>query len=352
MKKIAIVAHGLSNGGAEKVASIIANYLVKRNYDVLYVCAFDDSCEYYTDPKIEIRSIKITTKNKIKKFLDRNTKISFVLSKFEPDMVISFVTKEMLLSIMRGIPVIFSLRNDPARIDNDLLSSYIRNFVYKRAKKVVFQTEGARKFFCKKIQKKGVIIDNPIQTSKLPYWKPLRKTFITACRLDYQKNLPLMIEAFIAFHNTNSSYILEIYGDGPLKNELHQLIEKKHAQQYIVLKGHTTEIHKIMSEVTAFVLTSDYEGVSNSMLEALCIGLPCICTDCPPGGAKMFIKNDINGYLISLGNKKDIVNRMIDITKNIEKFKDNYDEIIELRKRLDANSVCNKWIELIEAEVY
>lgn len=348
MKRIAIVAHGLSNGGAEKVATIISNYLVLRQYEVLFICAYSGVREYHIDPQIKVEDIKVTSGNKLINVIDRNIQIYKKLIEFKAEVVISFITKEMFYSVMRNVHVIFSLRNDPANIDVDRLSSFIRKYDYKHAKKIVFQTPGAKEYFDKLIQKKGVIIENPLLTDELPIWNPLRKVFITACRLEDQKNIPLLIKAFIIFHQNHSDYILEIYGDGPLKKDLQKLIDNSHAESYIFLKGHTTKIYEIMSKATAFVLSSDYEGVSNSMLEALCIGVPCICTDCPPGGAKMFIKDDLNGYLVPVGNKDELAHKMERTITILDKFKENINRIFELRKRVNVNTVCEKWISLLE----
>lgn len=350
MKRIAIVAHGLSNGGAERVATIISNYLVSRQYEVLYICAYSGVREYHIDPQIKVEDIKVTTSNKLINLIDRNIQIFNKLNEFKAETVISFITREMFYSVMRNMHVIFSLRNDPARIDADRLSSFIRKFDYKHSKKIVFQTLGAKEYFDQSIQKKGVVIENPLLTDELPIWNPSRKAFITACRLEDQKNIPLLIKAFIMFHQRHSDYILEIYGDGPLKKDLKKLICNNHAERYIFLKGHTTEIYKIMSEATAFVLSSDYEGVSNSMLEALCIGIPCICTDCPPGGAKMFIKDDVNGYLVPVGDEDEMADKMEKTIMILDKFKDNINRIFELRKRVNVDTVCEKWISLLEEE--
>lgn len=350
MKRIAIVAHGLSSGGAEKVASIISNYLVSRQYDVLFICVYSSLREYHIDPRIRVEDIKVTSGNKFINVIERNIQVFNKLNEFKAEVVISFITREMFYSVMRNVHVIFSLRNDPARADVDRLSSFIRKFDYKRSQKIVFQTPGAKEYFDKSIQKKGVIIENPLLTDELPIWNPSRKVFITACRLDSQKNVPLLVKAFIMFHQNHSDYILEIYGDGPLKRDLQKMIYNNHAERYIFLRGRTTEIYKIMSEATAFVLSSDYEGISNSMLEALCIGIPCICTDCPSGGAKMFIKDDVNGYLVPVGNEDELAHKMERTITMLDNFKENINRIFELRKRVNVNTVCEKWISLLKEE--
>ena len=54
--------------------------------------------------------------------------------------------------------------------------------------------------------------------------------------------------------------------------------------------GQKANVHSYIINASMFVSSSDFEGMSNSMLEAMAIGLPVVCTDCPIGGAKMVIK--------------------------------------------------------------
>ena len=65
-----------------------------------------------------------------------------------------------------------------------------------------------------------------------------------------------------------------------------------------------------------FVSSSDFEGLSNSMLEAMAMGIPTICTDCPCGGAKMVIENGINGLLTPVGDKDELSAAMQQVADN------------------------------------
>lgn len=350
MKKIAIVAHGLSGGGAERVASIIANYFVKNSFDVLYVAAYNDKKEYFIDKKVQIHYVRSTSKNKLVRLIERNIDIYKAIKKFNAEIVFSFITNELLLTELNGIPIVFSLRNDPQHIDNSPIASLLRKFAYFHAKNIVFQTQGAANFFSEKIQEKGVIIANPIDVNILPYWHKHEhnNVFISACRLTEQKNLPMLFEAFADLHKEYPEYILEIYGEGIIKDELLVLIEKLNAKEFIILKGRTNKIHEIMATSFAYVMSSDYEGLSNAMLEALCIGIPSICTDCPPGGAKAFIENEINGILTPVGDKHSMYEKMKFIIENKSEATKYSTNSIQIRNDLNVDVICEKWAELIK----
>ena len=84
------------------------------------------------------------------------------------------------------------------------------------------------------------------------------------------------------------------------------------------------------------------------MLEALAIGVPTVCTDCPIGGAKMFIKDGENGFLVKVGDAKDLTEKMKKVATDLElrnKFSNNAQKI---RKELEASIICHKWKNLLE----
>ena len=87
-------------------------------------------------------------------------------------------------------------------------------------------------------------------------------------------------------------------------------IEKLNLQKKVFLPGYTTDIYEKVKKSKIFVSSSDYEGMSNSMLEALSLGLPTICTDCPIGGAGEIIQNGINGILVPVNDLKEMVAAM------------------------------------------
>lgn len=350
-KTIAIVAQGLNGGGAERVASIIANYIYERKeYNVIFVCAYNDIIEYDINENIKIEFIHTNKKNGIFRLIDRNRKIKKIMKKNKVDLIISFVTNEVLLS-QTIIPTIHTLRNDPVRNEGSFISSKIRNYAYKHAKHIVFQTKGAQDYFCKDIKNKSSIIYNPIDTNQLPKWNPKNSNFIMASRLEKQKNIPLAINSFISVHSIYPNYSLMIYGTGTEKENLEKIINENNAKDYIKLCGRSNCIHKIMSESYAFLLSSDYEGISNSMLEALCIGIPCISTDSPPGGAREFIQDEVNGFLTKVGDVESLTNTIIKLIKTNYNSDYFYLSNNSTRKNVKKDNICSEWYKIIQKNI-
>ena len=269
-----------------------------------------------------------------------------LLKKINPDIVISFINNETLYSIKK-YKFIYSLRNDPNHVNNGFLERNIRNYLYKNSKAIVFQTFEAKNYFSDKIRQKGIIILNPIEVEKLGVWSGVEsKTFVTACRLNSQKNLPMLIKAFKQLHLDYPDYKLEIYGKGEEFETLNEMVKEI---DYIKLMGYSSNIHKVMENSFSFVLSSDYEGLSNSMLEALCIGIPSICTDCPPGGARMVITDGINGYLTNVNDAAMMYNKMKYLIEHKIELNDVSLNAINIRNDVSSEKVCLKWFELVNS---
>lgn len=354
MKKIVIIAHGLSDGGAERVASILANFCSRNGIDVTYICAYRNVNnvnreEYVLDENIKIKYIEVNERHHFLRFISRNQKILKVVTECSPDVVVSFINFDTLFTALSGVPIIYSLRNDPSHVRYSRFRTLIFDLEYAKARTIVFQTKGAQSYFGKKIQDKSVVIANPIITSELPRWNECehRRVFVTSCRLNRQKNIPMLVDAFVKVHEQHTDYILEIYGEGELRESIANQIREKEAQSYIKLMGYSTDIYNIMTTSAGFVMSSDYEGLSNSMLEALCIGVPCICTDCPPGGAREYINSGENGFLIAVGDAEDMAMKICTIIES-----DNLSQLfssnsMNYRKILDVNTICNNWLKLM-----
>ena len=224
----------------------------------------------------------------------------------------------------------------------------IRNRLYKKATAVVFQTEGAKRYFSKDIQDKGYVIGNPL-TENLPRWREEghNKIIITACRLDKQKNVQLLIRAFSRFLIVHSEYKLQICGKGPLEQKLKELCTELDISNNVEFLGFRKDVHELMTKAEMFVLSSNYEGISNSMLEALAIGIPTVCTDTPPGGAAQYIKNGENGILIPVGDEKSLLNAMEKISENKMLRKKYSNNATKIRVALKIDVIYEKWKELI-----
>ena len=107
------------------------------------------------------------------------------------------------------------------------------------------------------------------------------------------------------------------------------------------------EVHEHMAKSSAFLLSSDYEGVSNSMLEALCIGMPCIVTDHSPGGAREYIEDGVNGLLIKVGDHHGMARAMERIADEPGLACRLGERALLIRNRVDEQTVVGQWEKVL-----
>ena len=74
--------------------------------------------------------------------------------------------------------------------------------------------------------------------------------------------------------------------------------------------GKTYDVVAAFQNALASVLSSDFEGIPNALLESMSLGVPSISTDCSPGGAAMLIRNKENGLLTPRGDAKALAEAM------------------------------------------
>ena len=354
MKKIGFVIGTMRCGGAQRVVSVLSKYFYEKLYMTDIITTSDDILEYSLQEGI--RYIPLVAKNEkigIKQIQCIGNLYKW-LKKEKYDYVISFLPMTCIYvacckSLGLKFKFIASERMDPKQDPKNWVLRKIRDYAYSKSDAMVFQTEDAKKYFSKKIQKKSKIIYNPLNVKiPEPEYNNRDERIVTAVRLEKQKNIPMLIEAFSIFLRKNPQYVLEVYGQGTQQYLLEELVKNKGMTNKFIFKGFSSDVYTHIKNAKLFVLSSDYEGVSNSMLEALCMGIPIASTDHPIGGARMFIKNGVNGFLSEVGNAEQLANNMdkivkLDENKYIEMSKQAY----SIKKTLVSEEICKQWEEFI-----
>lgn len=348
--KILIAIDHFKNGGAERVASIIINKLA-RNHN-LHVVVLESDINYPLDlDKFKLHQICYNhNTNFAKKQYEKLYSLREVVKTVRPDVLLAFGYYMSVISyfslIMNGrskIKFITSERTDPTREPSNKLYAMLRNYVYAHSELLVCQTEWVKSYFSSRINVPIEIIPNPISPD-LPDWKGIGSQIIlTACRFVSQKNLPLLINAFEIVHRHYPDFKLRILGDGDERENLMKLIETLNLSNCVEMPGFSKNIYQEMINSYMYISSSDYEGISNSMLEALGCGMPTICTDCPVGGASMFIKNNMNGLLVPARDVDALAKAMIDFISNKDFALQCGTKAKEIVYSIDANSIAQMW---------
>jgi len=344
-KKILFVFHKLSYGGAEKILSFVANRLAERGYKI-YVYTYEGTTNYYKfdDRVILIPEYKVCKTKKIRRIVQIN-QIKKVVKKTNPNLIISFLNTPNLLTILAGLatktPVIISERGDPYQSKG--LVSKLRNHIYKFADGVVFQTYGARDYYGLRIAKKSCVIPNPVTQSISDFSVKKRNEIAFVGRFSIiQKRQDIMLLAFRKVVDIYPDIKLVFYGDGKDEQEVREIVKEMGIEKNVKFEGVVDNIYEKIKYSKMLVLTSDYEGIPN-----VSIGLPVISTDCSPGGARLLIKNSMNGILVPKGDVDAIANSIIYLLNNEHTANKYGVEAKKSIKEFNPELIFNCWEEYI-----
>ena len=305
-----------------------------------------------TDKKLAFKIKELRRGKELAVFAENNpdaTYITFGISYYEMTYC---ATKKY------GCNVIYAERNAPEvefPSDAELKEYYMD--ILSHSKGAVLQTADELKFFDGSL-KNSVVINNPVKANlPEPFIGERRNVVVNFCRIAKQKNIPLMIDAFMKLHKDFPEYSLEIYGntvadvEEQLLEEYKEMVKKYNADEFIKFLPPRADVHEVIKDAMMFVSSSDFEGLSNSMLEAMAIGLPCVCTDCLGGGAREMITDSKNGLLVPMRDADALYKAMkrmiIDENLRIECSSN----ASKVRETHAVEKISEKWLNYIESVI-
>ena len=350
--EIIVVVCALSGGGTERA---ITNLLTQWNKDGIAICIVqlepaDPDNMYPIPDSVEVINIPNKKGLLLNKRIYWAHELAKIMHKKPHAAVVAFMYRAMLAVTMASFScnnlIVFSERMDPSRIT---FYSMMSKRLFRFADKCIFQTKEAMSYFPKYIQNKGVVIPNAIAPG-LPerYVGQKEKTIIAACRLEPQKNVKMMIKACASVFADYPNYKLIIYGEGSKRSTLEKLIKDLGMENNIFLPGYCNRIHDKMKSCCCYLSSSNYEGISNSMLEAMALGIPSIVTDCPIGGARLVIKNNVNGILVRVGDIDAMRTAIVKVISDSTFAQNLSDMAYQIRKQYPLDKIAKQWITHME----
>lgn len=353
--KITFFIGSLYGGGAERVTCNLASYLVQQGYQAEILTMSETERAYELDKRVTVKTLLPLSDRKSKLW---NTVIRFprfwnYLRKNQTDAYVVMLPKTiiMLLAFRKMIKakVIAAERNDPKQYKGMIEKLSLK--YASRADGWVFQTEDAQKWYGNAIKNcKATVIPNAINPVFIrpQYMGEKRKIIAGAGRLNDQKNFGLLIRAFARIAPELPEYNLIIYGKGNEEQELKYLVESLGLQGRIEFPGNIQNIAEEMEKNTMFVLSSDFEGMPNTLMEAMALGLPCVSTDCPCGGPRFLIRNGENGVLVPVGDEEKMAESMRRILEDSKLRESIAAKAIEIQEQLAPEKIYGKWEEFLE----
>ena len=384
---IFVVSH--VNGGVGRVISLLSGELLKKGYAVSVIFTSDENNPDFCNNR-DVETVflsSLITKSKhdafaasitmlfarfvgklgfldyssILKFKSRNyTRVKALKRYFrknKPSTVISFLYDAMflsLLSVNRKNRLVISERVDPCQsLDSKIDLAFFRK-MFPRADEMVFQSPDVKKWYNENTDVKGTVIYNPIKPElPLMHSGERNKNIVNFCRINSQKNLKLLIEAFSILHRDFPDYNLCIYGNAAglaaakYRDEVIEYANSTDCRSDIHFYPASNNIHEIIKDSAMFVSSSDFEGMSNSMLEAMAMGMPVVCTDCPAGGARAVIKDHENGLLTPVGDAEALYKAMKEVIENPDLAKKMGENAAKIKEEQSVEKITKKWMEII-----
>lgn len=339
----------LHNSGAPKMFVWLANSLAEQGFDVTVYTYLDyDGQEVTLSNKVHHIHESLNNCGLIGKIKHIRTAIK----KSGPDVSISFLLDANVYNMFAcyGLKTksVVCERNDPYKPHYYKLKFWKPWF--RLADGAVFQLPKVAEYY-DNIKGPTAIIPNPVNEQTIyidSSFSSRQDLIVTVGRIDlFQKRHDVLIQAFALFLVKHPSYRLVIYGKGESSDEekLKNLIEEKGLQEKVELAGEVKNPIEHIRDAKFFVLSSDFEGIPNALIEAMSIGLPCISTDCRPGGAAMLIEHGKNGLLVPMGDAEGLCNEMNYMATHPELADSIGEEARKINLRFSDNSIISKWVD-------
>ena len=305
--KFLFLIQTLSGGGAERMVSRISNSLSHLGHKVSILLSYKASNEYDTNNvNIIYLADSQNNYNKINR-LKRLILIRKYINSIKPDIIIPLMEHISQYAIYSTTftkyrkKLVMTIRDNPELSNQRKLINMI-----KKVKLCLVQNDGQKKVFPLSTRNKIVVIpnfvDNEIFDINKKYNKNI-KNIICVGRFTEQKNYPLLINAINKCKDLD--IFVTVYGDGVLKQKIFELIKTYGIENKIQLMNFTNCILNKYIESDLYIMTSNFEGMPNTLLEASSLGLPAISTDCHFGPSDIIISGK-NGILVPCNDVKSL----------------------------------------------
>ena len=358
MKRLFFITSTLTSGGSERVMSLLANELADRGYRVTIICLNKQIVFYPINENVTII------------FAEKETHSSFLFNKItwlrkyvddrKPDVVIPFMEAVYCVTLLSligvPVPVISSERIDPRK--SPFIRNILRRIFLPLTTHLVVQTEKIKNFYPSFIRKKTSVIYNPvndevfhqIENGELKIENEGRLNRIVSIgKLYPQKNQEMMIRAFAKIADGFPDWQLVIFGEGPLRKSLEMMVESLEVQGRVLLPGRTEHVLEELRKSKIFCFSSNFEGMSNAIIEAICMGLPIVTTDV--SGVSELIEEGKGGYVVPCGDVDQFAQALQKVMSdnNIQELMSDYN--LKKADIFKLDTIVDQWEQLIKKVV-
>lgn len=348
----------LGRGGAERVTVNVANHLEELGWNVTILPFQPEIDEYSVNASVTVDRGMPQGGSAVLRGLQKQRHIMQSIRRARPDVVVSLDAGLDHLALSRFVQnydLVSSVVTDPAwMFDVGRVKRILLRRALRKSSRIIFQSNGAMQFFEPAIRAKGVIIDNPLVDGLVHNDTPFeerKKEVVTFGRMIPVKRLDVLVRAFAEFHVAFPDYTLTLIGRGPEKDATVALAQELGIAASVNFEDFRTDVHERIRDSAMYVSSSDIEGVSNAMLEAMALGLPCACTDASPGGTREIIERFETGVLADKGDSASLAKAMSAIAGDANRANQMIRNGSRLVQELDTTVVNGKWVDVFESVI-
>jgi GalNAc-alpha-(1->4)-GalNAc-alpha-(1->3)-diNAcBac-PP-undecaprenol alpha-1,4-N-acetyl-D-galactosaminyltransferase len=305
-----MVIAALGAGGAERVASILANAWAGEGIQVTLLTLDDGSISpfYRLDTRVRLTALGVAGDSRgwgeaLFNNLRRLQRLRAAVASSAPDVVISLLTETNVLTLIASVgvraPVVACEHTDPFGCPVGRVWGFLRRLTYRRAKRVVVLSERARSFFGRGVRTE--VIPNPvILPAAYATAASLRdsRNIVAMGRLAPEKRFDMLLRAFAQIAERYPDWSLEILGDGPQRGALEKLRGDLGLERRVRLPGTSREPQTELLRSAMFVSSSALEGFPMAICEAMACGLPVVAAEYHEG-IRELMHDGIDGIIVS-----------------------------------------------------
>lgn len=357
-KKICFFSGDITrSGGTERVAVQLANALLEDGtYDICFVSLTEQQEKPFYPLKSEIKRYRLGEKwiNPGPGYLPVIGKLRRFLKDRQIDIIVDI---DIVLDVL-SIPATKRLKTkvvswEHFTADFELSVLYrkmILKYSVKRSDYVVVLTDGDLEEYRNRLGRKNAIrrIYNPVAYQ----WKKeteleQKKIILTAGRLVPEKGIEYLKKVSVKILERYPEWQWVVLGEGVERENLEQFIIENNLQNRFVLKGNVENVDEYLQQASIFVITSKYEGLGLSMLEARAMKVPCVSFDVEMGPREL-IHNGIDGYLVTPFDCEDMIKKIETLINDTKLRKQFAEKAFLHMNEFRVQKIKEQWKEILE----
>lgn len=320
--RLLIYIHSLENGGAERVVANLANHWVAIGWDVTVVTVTPVTHDFYAvNAGVKRVSLNLAGGRPnllagVVRTIRRVRALRRILLRERPDVALAAInTANIVLALaahgMPGLRTIGSEHNFPPKAPMGVIWETMRRHAYGRLHAVVALTQECAAWLAANSHARRIpVIPNAVGwplSKHAPCVSPAvccasgRHVLLGVGRLSPEKNFAVLIAIFSRLAATHPMWDLVILGEGPVRDALLAQVAAAGLAQRIFLPGRVGNVGDWYARASLYVMSSDFEGFPNTLVEAMACGLPAVSFDCDTG-PRDIIRHDTDGFLVPPGD--------------------------------------------------